>query len=240
MAVLIEALNVIIKDEAFNENPYNRDLFLQNIPSKAFCSDGILYRIGFMDPKYVEDYTDYLQNVLNLTYLNSENNAIDFVVVDMLKGPTVSCDWLGFNRERLFSDRKEFEKSDEEFSIAWSLQNHEGISENYLLLNTEDKDVENQFLVDGISFPFGWTPDTAIYTSDFSSNPKVDLEEISSDGKNITYKRISTGELVYVPILDMGQNNYKFKNKVGESSNKEDTNLKKKGEYWDRLKKLFK
>lgn len=241
MAVLIEALNVIIKDEAFNAIPYNRDLFLQNIPSKAFCSDGILYRVGFMDLKYVEEYTDYLQNVLGLTYLDNQNKAKDFVVVDMLKGPTVNCDWLGFKRERLFKDRNEFKKSEEEFSIAWSVDNYNGIPENYLLLNTEDKDVENQFSEDGISFPFGWTPDTAIYTSDFSSNPKDELEEISRDGKIITYKRISTGELVYVAILDMEQNNYKFKNKVVESSSIGDNpSAKMKVGFWDKLKKLFK
>ena len=207
MAVLIEALNVIVKDEAFNGNPLNKDLFFQNIPSKAFCSDGLIHRVGFMDPKYVGQYIEYLERELGLTFLDNKNNAKDIVVIDMLKGPTTNCDWIGFKRDKLFLERTEFEKYQEDFSIAWKLDNYEGDTENYLVLNIKDNDLTTQFSEYGINFPHGWTPDRALYSSNFSPNPKDDLEEISRDEKIITYKKRSTGELMYVGIPEIKKDN---------------------------------
>ena len=200
MAVLIEALNVIVKDEAFEGNPLNRDLFFKNIPSKAFCSDGLIHRIGFMDPKYVGQYIEYLEGELGLTFLDYQKKAKDIVVVDMLKGPTTNCDWIVFKRDKFFLERKEFEKFNEDFSIAWKLGNYEGNREDYLMLHTNDNDIETHFSEYGISFPKSWTPDRALYDSNFTPNPKDDLEEISRDDKIITYRKRSTGELVYVGI----------------------------------------
>ena len=218
MAVLIEALNIVLRDEIFNIDPSKREVFLQNIPTKAFCSDGILYRVGFMDPKYAEQYIHYLENELHLKYLDDENSAQDFVVVDMLKGPTTKCNWIDFKRESLFAHRKEFQKCDEEFSIAWSVDNYVGKVDEYYVVNVDEQEISEQFLEDGISFPKDWNPDKAIYSSDLLANPEMDLEEINRDNTTITYKKKSTGELVYVGIPDIDEDNSKLKNKENISA----------------------
>ena len=237
MAVLIEALNIVLKEEVFHSDSSKRDIFLQSIPTKAFCSDGILYRIGFMDPKFIEQYAEYLENVLGLKYLDENASAQDFVIVDMLKGPTTKCDWIGFKRERLFAHRKEFNKSDEEFSIAWSIDNYSGIPEEYLVANADEGEIEDPFLEDDISFPKDWNPDSAIYTSDLLLNPEEDLEEVFRDKTMITYKNKSNGELVYVGIPDTEQA-FSTIQTMENSFSKENKN-KKLNSLWSKFTQLF-
>ena len=247
MAVLIESLNVIINDNAFNKNPSCRDLFLQNIPSQAFCSDGLIYRIGFMDPKYVGQYIDYLEKEIGLIFLDNQNNAKDIVVIDMLNGPTINCDWIGFKRGKIFVGREEFIKYQEDFSIAWRVDCIDGHIENYLHFKPENSNSTTHFSEKGIAFPYDWTPDRAIYTSDFSPNPKDDLEEISRDEKIITLKRKSTGELVYVGIPNikkkfalLNSNNVEKEKKITDSNEfKNNFWLKFKNNFWLKFKKLL-
>lgn len=94
MAILIEAFNVIVKDDVFTEMLEKRKLFLETIPTKAFCSDGLLYRVGFMDSRYAYDYINFLEQEIGLTYLEEFKNSKDIVIVNMLTGPTTNCTWF--------------------------------------------------------------------------------------------------------------------------------------------------
>jgi len=212
MAVLIESINVVINDEAFNKNPLNRGIFLKNIPSGAFCSDGLIYRVGFMSPEYVEQYIDYLEKELDLTFLDSQNNAKDIVVIDMLIGPTSNCDWIGFKREKLFTGRKEYTKSQEDFSIAWRLNRFEGNPANAPIYDFKDDQIVSFPSENGIFFPHDWTPDKAIYASDFSATHEDELEEISRNETTITFRKKSTGEFVYAGIPNIRKSNTQLKN----------------------------
>lgn len=54
-----------------------------------------------MDHITTNNFVHYLKNELGLTHLDEDEKAVDFVVVDMLKGPLSGCDWIRFKREKL-------------------------------------------------------------------------------------------------------------------------------------------
>ena len=196
MAVLIEAINIVVDNKSLIKDIDVYEKFLKNIPSQTYCSDGLLHRIGFMDHITTNNYVHYLKNELGLTHLDEDEKAVDFVVVDMLKGPLSSCDWIRFKREKLFAHRDEFEKSDEDFSIAWRRGDFEGKDNEYIVEiehgeNTDDDD----FYEEDIATPYGWSPDEAIYTSTYRPNSRKDFEEVSRTEYVITYKNKHTGEL---------------------------------------------
>ena len=196
MAVLIEAINIVVDSRAFDNKPDIEAEFLKNVPSQTYCSDGLLHRIGFMDYISTNNYVHYLQNSLGLTYLDEDENAIDFVVVDMLKGPISKCNWLRFKREKLFVHRDEFEKSDEDFSIAWRRGDFEGSDNEYIVEIEEGEQAEeDEFYEQDIATPYGWSPDEAIYTSTYHPTRRKDLEEIDRNEYVITYKNKHTGEI---------------------------------------------
>lgn len=93
MAVLVEAISVIIKKTSINQKFRGGwPVFKENIPNQTLCDDGVLIRIGFMSPYDVGAYTHYLEQN-GLTFLRSKQ-AQDLVVVDQLRGPTTACDWI--------------------------------------------------------------------------------------------------------------------------------------------------
>lgn len=70
IAVLIEAINIVVDSKVFNNKPDIEAEFLKNVPSQTYCSDGLLHRIGFMDYISTNNYVYYLQNSLGLTHLD--------------------------------------------------------------------------------------------------------------------------------------------------------------------------
>ena len=97
MAVLCEALSVIVKTRSLNEKlKGGKQEFLKLIPNSTYCSDGELERVGFLSPEEAENYILTLKGK-GLEFLQN-NESVDIVVIDMLKGPTVSCEWIEFQR----------------------------------------------------------------------------------------------------------------------------------------------
>ena len=97
MAVLCEALSVIVKTRSLNEKlKGGKQEFLKLIPNSTYCSDGELERVGFLSPEEAENYILTLKGK-GLEFLQN-NESVDIVVTDMLKGPTVSCEWIEFQR----------------------------------------------------------------------------------------------------------------------------------------------
>ena len=92
MAVLIEAISVVVKrssvDEKFNGG---WQAFADDVPNDTLCADDEIVRVGFMSPADVESYVQHLES-LGLTYVR-DNMAQDMVVVDQQRGLAISCDW---------------------------------------------------------------------------------------------------------------------------------------------------
>jgi hypothetical protein len=102
MAVLIEAISVVIRTEALlKKYPGGWNAFSVIVPNKTLCSDNELTRVGFMTPQDVGAFINKLQQV-GLEFLQSEN-TIDLAVVDQLRGPTTSCAWLEFGHVNMGS-----------------------------------------------------------------------------------------------------------------------------------------
>jgi len=188
MAVLAEALSVIIKDSSL-QNKYigGTKEFFKTIPNNTYCSDGQIHRIGFMRPRDIEDYVRNLEH--NGLIFLFEGNCIDIAVVDMLKGPTTNCKWLGFARQKFFKGSKHYLHSEEEFSITWLLP----------------ENGENSIPVDfnyecTISVPSKWSPDKAIYGDNFIPSEKVNesLIEIGNEKGLVKYYYAATGQFVYI------------------------------------------
>lgn len=99
MAVLVEALSVVIKatriDEAY---PGGWEAFAAEAPNDTLCSDGSVVRLGFMTPADVRACIRGLE-ARGLVHL-TDGRAEDIVVVDQRTGPVDRCDWIQFGKMR--------------------------------------------------------------------------------------------------------------------------------------------
>jgi hypothetical protein len=197
MAILIEAYNIVLKDVVLDREPNLRQAFLENIPSNAYCFDGVIHRIGFMDPQFMGQYIYYLENYLGLTYLDENKEAKDFVVVEMRQGLEAPCKWLVVKRDSYFENMPQYKNHKEIFVIAWHVDHKNGIPEKFGCLLPKEVDPNLIFSFNTVAFPYGWNPDNAILLS-MSHHPD-DLEEIERlENGVIVYRNKKSGELVYV------------------------------------------
>ena len=85
MAVLVEAISVVIRGDAIHEDyPGGWMQFQEDAPNDTICADGELVRIGFMDPDSARAYVERLET-LGLQYYSP---AYNIEVVDQHRGPT--------------------------------------------------------------------------------------------------------------------------------------------------------
>src|SRR4051812_30763383 len=97
MSVLAEAISVVVPVGVVSTKyPGGMSGYRRDCPNRTFCADEYLTRIGFMDPRDVQSFVGSLQ-MKGLVFV-VKGTAIDLVVVDQLRGPTVSCPWLSFER----------------------------------------------------------------------------------------------------------------------------------------------
>lgn len=97
MAVLVEGISVIARRDAINTKFVGGwKEFLNCIPNATLCADENLARVGFMTPQDVETFVRRLERG-GLTFLN-KGRAIDIAVVEQMRGPTTSVEWLEFAR----------------------------------------------------------------------------------------------------------------------------------------------
>jgi len=96
MAVLVEAISVIVRRDAI-EKRYSGGWrsFLNAVPNKTLCFDEDLVRVGFMSPADAETFVRSLEKD-GLTFIRNRQ-AIDIVVVDQMRGPTIQSGWLEFS-----------------------------------------------------------------------------------------------------------------------------------------------
>ena len=95
MAVLVEGISVIIRrkkiDEMFSGG---WDAFQEDVPNQTLCADDELARVGFMSPPDAEAFIWQLEKG-GLTFAREER-AVDMAVVDQMRGPAISAEWLEF------------------------------------------------------------------------------------------------------------------------------------------------
>jgi hypothetical protein len=104
MAVLCEAISVIVRRDSINEF-FNGgwEGFLKAIPNSTMCTDGELVRVGFMDPKYVEQFvTEIVDGGLQFKPLMDSSDELreidDIAVIDQMNGLTGECSWVELAR----------------------------------------------------------------------------------------------------------------------------------------------
>ena len=91
MAVLIEAISVVIRADALLRAFGDFDRFKRIVPNDTLCADNELVRVGFMHPADVEKFVGQLE-AKGLRYLE-DGQAIDLVVADQQSGFAAPCDW---------------------------------------------------------------------------------------------------------------------------------------------------
>ena len=104
MAVLVEAISVIVRRPAIDER-FNGGwpAFLQAIPNQTGCLDKHIVRVGFMSPDGVHAFVTMLEHEGLIFIRNRE--AVDIAIVDQMCGPTVPAPWLTVGKIEL-SDSK--------------------------------------------------------------------------------------------------------------------------------------
>lgn len=95
MSILIEAISVIVRNEALaSRYPGGVGGYAADCPNHTFCSDGRLARVGFLSPRDVRFFVEMLE----FHGLVGQHGAasIDIAVVDQNQGPDPCCLWLDF------------------------------------------------------------------------------------------------------------------------------------------------
>jgi TPR repeat protein len=184
MAVLVEALSVIIREPSLRRDSKEFSNFKSNIPLEGFCSDGNLHRVAFMQEENALAFASFLEDEFGLKPA-SQNGDGDFVLVNMETGPTVKCEWIDFLRDDIFSHRKEYENHNKDFSIVWAKFDSERNSHC----------TKSNFKEEGICVPENWNPDNAILNT---SKDNVEVIKVGNGVK--TLKNKPTGEITYVPV----------------------------------------
>lgn len=162
MAVLVEAFSVVVKDETI-ENKFRGgfDAFMDLIPNSTYSTDDELHCVSFLKTEDMEDYVNMLISQ-GLVYVEN-NEFVDIAIVDMLRGPLMKCNWLGFSRSKYFSNLTQFKNCNEDFSITWLLPEI-GV---YGIPVNEDKSFQ-------IAVHPDWNPDNALYTRNFLSQEEIE------------------------------------------------------------------
>lgn len=182
MAVLVEALSVIVRRDAV-ESRFNGGWsgFLSVIPNNTFCTDGLLARVGFMTPDDVEAFIQSLEEG-GLSIANRDG-WLDVAVVDQMRGPTAAADWLQFARLNHGG-------TDQKVGACWLLSGpklRHGAHVPALQMS--------------LATPIGW-----VYETSLSANTRfVPTEEITDklqfvrheDGSDVYFDR-STGQELFV------------------------------------------
>lgn len=171
MAVLIEAISVILKAESVvNKYAGGWEQFSQDVPNQTLCADGELVRVGFMNPNDVQKYVSFLES--KRLVFQSYGHCKDIAVVDQQRGFTIPCEWADFGR--IFIDSSQTQR----------------VSACRLKGSTQRI----------VSYPDGWEYENSLSKDyHFVQNEKVgqELEFIRKEGGVSVYRHLATDKIVY-------------------------------------------
>ncbi|MDD3536506.1 MAG: hypothetical protein PHC50_10225 [Candidatus Cloacimonetes bacterium] len=171
MAVLVEAISVIVKAESIvNKYHGSWEQFQNDVPNHTLCADGELVRIGFMSPHDAQCYVDFLESK-GLIFQN-RGTCMDIAIVDQQGGFTIPCDWAEFGR--VFIDRVQTQKV--------SACRIKGSKQRI------------------VSYPDGWEYESSLSKDHLfvqSENMQKELEFIRKEGNVSVYRHLPTGKIIY-------------------------------------------
>ena len=105
MAVLCEAISVVIRADRLIEAYGDFDAFKTTVPHETLVADNELVRLGFTD----QDEVKSLVRVLEARGLVSQENRVakDFVIVHQCGGFLRRCDWAEFGYFAISNEKVE-------------------------------------------------------------------------------------------------------------------------------------
>jgi len=103
MAVLCEAISVIIRAPPLIAAFGSLGAFKNIVPNKTLAADNELVRLGFMSPNDAETFVKQLEK-RGLLYI-VDGEARDMVVIDQIRGPAVRCGWVEFGHITIDNNR---------------------------------------------------------------------------------------------------------------------------------------
>jgi hypothetical protein len=181
MAVLIEAISVVVRRDVI-ERKFKGGwaAFVASVPNATLCADDKLARVGFMSPSDVEAFVHNLEHA-GLTFQSGEM-AIDFAVVDQVRGPTSDCAWLEFGQ---FA----FGNSGGKVSAAWLFDELRIDSGIHFPGHSPD-----------LATPDGWTYEGSLserFTFVEGSAENAKLKFLRSEGSIDVFLDLATGREIY-------------------------------------------
>lgn len=96
MAVLCEAISVVVRADRLLETFEDFDAFKDIVPNETLAADDEVVRVGFMDPDDAKHFVNALEE-RGLVYQDN-GKARDLVVIDQISGLLFPCDWVEFGR----------------------------------------------------------------------------------------------------------------------------------------------
>jgi hypothetical protein len=97
MAVLIEGLSVVVRNNALDEKfPGASRRFQDGLRDDPICFDENLTCIHLASPDEVGAFVRWCESA-GLVFL-ANGVCVDIVVVDQRAGPTTACEWIQFSR----------------------------------------------------------------------------------------------------------------------------------------------
>lgn len=210
MAVLVEAISVIVRAEAIKTKFRGGwDRFVSLVPNRTLCADGELARVGFMTPDDVGSFIQLLEQN-GLTFLDA-GQAIDVAVVDQQRGLTTKCTWLDGARTRIAGgglvslcwhsaeprSRIGIRVGDKAMSLAtppgWKYEN--SLSHKFTFVPTEEVDQRLRFVrnEDPVDVALDRKTSGESYTpaSPDRHRPAYSSKERSMDDEILLYSRVS-------------------------------------------------
>lgn len=181
MAVLIEAISVLVKAQAIIEKyPGGWEQFSQDVPNQTLCADGEIARVGFMSPGDVQKFVNYLESKGLVS--QSNGHCRDIAVVDQQRGFTIPCEWAEFGQ--IFIDPAKTQK----------------ISACRMKGSTQRI----------VSYPDGWDYESSLSKDYYfvqTENADQELEYIRNERGVLVYRHLPTGKIVYSGSTTNGVSN---------------------------------
>lgn len=171
MAVLVEAISVIIKRSAIDAKyPGGFQAFetwaLETDPT-GLCADDDIVRVGFEAPLDVRRFCEQL----GVHGIGSPENPVDLAIIDQVTGAVTPCDWVE--------------------SAGLNLEGGGRILAARLTDSTDDR----------IVLPEGWTFEASFTRNKFFSSPPISmeaLEYVRTEGPLGVWRHKLTGDERYV------------------------------------------
>lgn len=182
MAVLVEAISVIVRRDAIDKRFHGGWRKFENgLPNRTLCADKELARVGFMSPLDVEAFVRYLENG-GLTFMKN-GQAVDFAVVDQIRGPMMPVEWLEFAHLSL-------SKTGGRVAACWLFEE----PRIAVGIHMKNRDMT-------LATPDGWTYDDSLSANfKFVENDKMGekLKFLRHENGTDVYLDQSTGKEVYI------------------------------------------